>query len=569
MRNSTQRHEKTVPNRASRGFGLTEVMVSTAILGVIIYAAISQQKLASKNAETIHADTTVNDVMRRLITEINDQGTCEANFKSQSQSNTYTSLVNTSGTAIVAVGADYGRSYDTAATGANDPKTTSGEIRLKQIRTLPTSPASNNVMLLRLTFTRKNKNINALYDMINGRDISRDIPINTVMSSGTISTCFGDFNLLARSAIEASCQNDTALTGGQKFASIYQAPGTLTPASDNALFPYGRCVHQNIDPTATCGTGKILRKVDTDANNATIYECADISSACPAGQVITAYKTDGTVECNVVFNTNKVTASSCSPGQVLVKNSSGQIVCTTIDCSGLLPISAFAGFLPSGAAHCAPITTLRNCGTDNYATDIQADGTITCSSAQLTGISCSANAQMRGVDSNGNAYCENFLNPFMCPAGQALKSIDANGNATCAVVHKPLGCSAGYTAHSDVDCLTAPGNQGIAYQNTAAAHCIFGGDTCPSGWSRCNLNGNQYTNSCTDTSETYYCGVSTRYAYPGNNSTIVSGSYINAGKGSVQCVQWTSSPLSGHSCWPNPYAYPPVTFSIQATVGCY
>lgn len=254
--------------------------------------------------------------------------------------------------------------------------------------------------------------------------------------------------------------------------------------------------------------------------------------------------------------------NSCANGQVLVKNTSGAYVCTTIDCSGLTPISAFNGFLPNGSASCAPITTVKSCPADNYTEEILTDGTIKCGSAQITGITCPAGQQLRQIDNNGNAVCWPFVNlPINCPAGQALKSIDANGNWTCATVHKPLRCNTASTVHSDIDCTSQSGS--VEQAGTAGAHCKFNAASCPPGWNRCALYGSQTDNSCTDTTMTYYCAPRTLIAYAPSGNWV----YSNSGQSAVQCVHWSSTPNSGHACYAN-WWYG-VTYSTQQQVGCY
>lgn len=530
---------------SSKGFSLAEVMVSVGFLGIIAVAVMSQQKQSVKSATVVETDVAINDILRTTIGEISDQSTCTANFGGQPQVKTYASLKNSaSNQAFLSENGIYG----SGGTSAAQNTTSSGEVKLKSIKTVQANPVSPYTMILRLSFQRKSTG--GVFNLLD-KEIIRDIPINTVLdASNNITSCFGDYNLLAQSAVESACLKVSAETTTLLHASKYERP--------SAAFPYGRCLHMQQD--VTCDPGKFLKRVYVESDPTTTapvvkYECVNMQNSCTAGQYIKEFKSDGTVVCDYAIKT-------CPAGQLVVRNGAGVYVCKSIDCRGLTPVSAFGGFDANGDQICNPITSLKDCGTDNFAVSVTPGGSINCNPMKVSARDCGPNQRMSGIDSTGTPICTKFITlPINCGGGNALKSIDSNGDAICDVKRVPMACDGGHKNHSQFDCTNAGGT--VINANTPSSRCLFSGySTCPATWSRCSLWGGQATAQCTDTSNTYYCSgnIQTRYAVNGG------GAEVNGPLATTTCYSWNGASNNNKACNPVPYT---TATTIQTSVGCY
>lgn len=531
----------------SSGFGLAESMVAVGIIGVIVTAVISQQKLSNKSVTVLASDTTMNDVVRMTLGEIIDQTSCEANFKGNPKNKVYTSLKNgrTNQDFLVTDGR-----YGVAGTIAEGNKTVLGEVQVSKIETQSIAEDNNPyAMILRITFKRKD-----VGGIFSTKTITRDIPINTVMNGAVIDSCFGDFNLLAQSAVKGACTELATLPSGSAYVSRYVNPDL------SAGIPYGKCVHDPgdtplpTDPMTTCPTGTVITKVEV-ANGKPTYTCGSVESTCPADQYVTGFDdVTGNVKCDYPLPTcpNK--------DQVITRTSSGAYACTKIDCSTRVPVSAFAGFYSDGTIKCNQITQDTPCPS-SYATEVKANGSVTCSTVVINAKTCPAGERVNSVDATGTPVCTKYIVlPFTCASTDVVRSIDSNGNAVCGPKEYPLKCG-GTPVRSSVDCSAAGGSP--ANLTTANSMCYFSGTVCPGVWQRCSSWTKQADATCTDTSNTYYCSGNavTRTASNGNMSPVNS-----AGLASATCYQWQGAPNNNKVC--NPVAQTTVYTSIQY-VGCY
>ncbi|MGZ3787089.1 MAG: type II secretion system protein [Bacteriovorax sp.] len=520
----------------NRGFGLVEAMISVAVIGLITVAVISQQRMAAKSSFNVASDTEINNLTNKVIAEISDQGTCSrvlsgsagnyvGNFGGAPFVNSYTKLIGRGGNDLIVQGATYGSSL--------------GQVIVDSISTRlkpSTSGVDTNEIILTLAFRRKEGG----GTVFSSNDVKREIALNIITLDGTtISSCYGNFDLVIKTAIQLSCQGNS---------SFYDA---------NQNIPYGACVHKN--QTTTCPAGQFLKIVDTDPTTKEIqYTCVDVHNYCTgANQFIKSFNSDGTITCDSVL------IETCAPGQVIVKNSAGVQVCTTIDCRGISPISAFAGFQASGGQVCNQITSLKNCGTDNFATKVNTDGSITCAQQAVSGGSCPVGKRIQGITAAGTIDCQFFINlPMDCGPGNGVTGIDANGDRTCAQVNRPLACNAGWALHTYKQCSAWGGT--ITNPYTPNSMCTFNSASCPGGWFRCESWGTQTTNSCTD-SGTSLCAQPTRYAVPSWGSGV----FQNTTQTSVDCYTWTATTgpyFSPIYCAPH-YWY--TVYSNQTQVGCF
>lgn len=189
MKDFKQKPEFTRYGFSHLGFGLVEVMVSMAILGVVGLAVISQQKLSTKSTLEISSEAEINNIFRRVISEISDEAVCSTtnNFKGKSPTNTLQSALYTStGTIFLQENVNYGQT----GTGANT--TSQGQVRVTDIQTTANGA---NEMILKITFKKKAE---GLLQFSTG-SVTKEIPLNVILdASGNITSCFGNFDQIAK-----------------------------------------------------------------------------------------------------------------------------------------------------------------------------------------------------------------------------------------------------------------------------------------------------------------------------------------------------------------------------------
>ncbi|MDD4973873.1 MAG: hypothetical protein PHY93_05955, partial [Bacteriovorax sp.] len=375
---------------------------------------------------------------------------------------------------------------------------------------------------------------------------------------GVVDYCFANYDLIIKTAIKAAC--GTGYSNSSYYDETYNVP-------------YGGCRHKNTDKI--CPTGQFITAVNVDPSTpagvgSIRYTCTDliapsfVGAACPYGQSVTGYNPDGTANCSLGF-------LNCPAGNVLVKTAAGY-VCTDVDCMkspwDVGAPYAFAGFKADGTAECRQINNIRNCGADNFATNISPNETVTCSPAVVVSSTCAPGYRIQGVDAAGNANCQPFITlPFDCGAGNAVVGFDSTGYRICSPVDRPLACDGTRNLHTYNYCTNNGGQ--IRNYGTPTSQCMFSGATCLAGMTRCNSWGSQIQEQCTDTS-TYFCStmVQTRYATP------TSLAFTNYAQTTNQCVYWAGVAGSG-----NPYSanyhqcqiggWFPAILSKQTEVGCY
>lgn len=526
---------------SSKGFGLAESMVSIGIIGIIVMTVISQQKVSNKSVTALASDTTINDIVRMTLGEITDQSTCEANFKTFSKDKVYLTLKNgrTGQNFLVTDGR-----YGIAGTVVEGNKTVIGEVQVSKIETQHILEDNNPyAMILRLTFKRKD-----VGGIFSSKTVTRDIPINTVMNGAVIGSCFGDFNLLAQSAVKASCVELSTIPAGTSYVSRYVDPDPV------AGFPYGKCVHDPGD--LTCPNGTIFTKVSVAGGKPT-YVCGTIDSSCtdPGKFIVGFNDTTGAPICDYPVPV------CANPDQVLTRSSSGRYVCTKVDCSTVVPVSAFAGFYPDGTIKCNQITQDTPCPS-SYASEVTSSGKVTCSPVTVTAKTCPAGTRINSVDAAGTPICTPYINlPFNCANPLVVRSIDVNGNAVCGQKEYPLKCGGSSPLRSNVDCSNAGGTP--ANLTGTWSQCYFAGTSCPGGWARCSSWTKQADASCTDTSNTFYCNgnIQWRPVSQGGMAEV-----NTTALASTTCYQWQGAPNNNKAC--NPVPQTVVSTSIQY-VGCY
>lgn len=523
------------------GFGLTEAVVSIGVLAILVTGLISQQRLSSKGITTVASETEINNVTKRVFSEVGLLSVCSLseNFGGQYvERSSITSLQNTAGAlttsnTIIKVGDVFGSG--------------NGQIEVTGIKSAfrESSSLSPNEMYLTLSFRKKEGNIiSGVLSKFTTRSVEREIPLNILTdgaSPARVTNCYGNYDLIVKTAVELSCVGN-----GAKY-------------DPTVNLPYGECQHVNT--AITCPAGQYIKRVvappGASANakgTATVsYVCASLENACPNNYFVTGFNSDGSVQCALVYK-------ECGPNKILFKTSSGAYVCTDINCPSL---QAFNGTFnaATGAANCVNIP-VSGCGT-GYATSYNTDGSVTCNTATVNSSGCGVGQRVTGIGLDGNVTCADWFQlPASCPPGYAIDGVDASGYRTCKYIQRPLACDGTRASHNYQDCTNAGGT--IEYKGTGNSMCRFNLATCPAGWSRCYSFGHQTTNACFDASNTGYCdGNRTwRYAVPPGGD----GNWQNNGQGSTGCILWSGYPNTSHACYASTYA---TIYSNQTSVGCY
>ncbi|WP_244946468.1 hypothetical protein [Bacteriovorax stolpii] len=488
--------------------------------------------MSTKSVTEISSEAEINNIFRRVISEISDEAVCSTtnNFLGKNPNNTaQTALYTATGTAFLQENGNYG------LTGTGASTTSQGQIQVTDIRTVANGV---NEMILKVSFQRKGAGLLTFTTPT----VTKELPLNTILdASGNITSCFGNFDQIAKNAVNLACQGNAAK---------YDAP--------TAANPYGTCTHNNLDITNTaagCPDGQYIKAVTTSSGR-TEYTCASLNHACPTGQFVTGYDNAGNVKCGYALK-------PCAAGSVLLKNSAGAYTCTAVDCTIYGIFYAFAGFNANGGIICREIGFQRNCGANNFSRQVNANGDVDCNAMALNARTCPEGQRITGVDSAGTPTCAAFINlPASCNAGEAMRGIDANGNPICDRVYRLMRCNGTGSSHNDKHCTDAGGY--VANMGGSNSMCVFNGSSCPSGWARCSQWGYQYTTSCTDISNTYYCDANrqTRYAVPYGGS----GNWQDQPQNSTTCYSWNGYPNTSHACYAS--AYTSVTTN-QTQVGCY
>ncbi len=555
MSNSNSKLRKSIKKNSSAGFGIAEALVSLGILGVVIVGLLSQQRLSVKSSVNVSSDTEINNVMKRVISEIGIQSVCSiakgtpalpGNFKDRTFADAemldLPKLVRSNGESIIVKNAEYG-----SGQGIVVVENISAKLNTK----------NNHEMLLTIKFKKKvDKTDTNILKRFTATAIEKELPLTVIMKAAPFATqieaCYGNYDLIVKSAIELACQGAGA---------NYRADLNL---------PYGECHHQITDLTGgptpgECPAGMFLKTVAATETTPVTYTCESFQRSCPnPGDFITEFKADGTVSCGKAY-------VQCSPGQVLVKNGSGQLICTTIDCTTpAVPVRAFSGFDGNGVPVCRDIPTDQSCGSTNFATQVNNDGSVVCNKAVVQAGGCGVGQFISGIGPAGNIICSNWINVNSgCPGGYAISGVDANGALQCKLIRRPLACDGTQNLHSYNDCRAWGGTiEGIYGGNS---QCRFNGATCPGGWNRCYAFGHQTTNACADVTNTFYCNTGvTRYAAAGGavgyGPYAADWAYINSGQGATGCYYNYGYPNTGHACYFGQYT---TIYSTQQTVGCY
>nr|BDT30083.1 type II secretion system GspH family protein [Bacteriovorax sp. HI3] len=523
----------------SSGFGLVETAVSVGIIGVIVWGLISQQRLSTKGILNSSSETEINNVTKRVFGEVGLLSVCSLpeNFGNKAVARTLTSLQNTSGAlttanTIIKVGDIYGKG--------------AGQVQISKLESYYRTgeTGSQTEMVLAIYFQKNDQN---LLSKFTTPAVKREIPLNiivdTAVTPNVVTSCYGNYDLIVKTAIELACVGRGA---------FYDATVNL---------PYGECKHNHTNTVNPCTNGMFLKRMDSPAtgavgsekaSGAVTYTCASLENACPNNKFITGFNSDGSVICDLAYK-------ECAPGSILYKLASGQFVCSTLNCPG---VTAFSGkFDPTtGVPICNRIPTAKTCDPGNFANIYNTDGSVECNSATVMAWTCKLNEFVSGIGADGYPICTPFIQlPASCPGGQAISGVNSDGSIRCKPIQRQLSCNGatpaganGYHTYAQCGTVKNPG--------TASSHCEFSGSTCPAGWTRCNLNGYQTAVSCLDTSNTYYCDGYRQWRTAGTTG------YQDANVASTTCYQQTGAPNTNKAC--SLVATHTIT-SQQNTVGCF
>jgi prepilin-type N-terminal cleavage/methylation domain-containing protein len=509
------------------GFSLMEVVVGAALLGVLSTAVVNQLQLANNSKKSSNQQAIINGLTDKIGVELSKQETCSlaANFKGKAITrvfNTGDSIYASDGTtALITVGSSYGRKD---AGGNSAAASDVASVQVSDIRTSQSATDSNQ-MIIDISFT---KQTGVLKTFSLPQKIS--IPISIIKNTITptlIEFCYNDITNSIASAIRLSCQGNT---------STYDS--TKNP-------PYGACI-RNVDNTS-CPANQYIRKIEYDAStgqNIVKRTCAGLNLTCGAGQVISSFNNDGTVNCSYPL-------PNCAPGQLMVKSATGPYIClqTNTGCSGL---NAIKSFNSDGTVTCARFYPPKTC--TGLVTSISPDS-VTCSS-YIKPVTCPEGQWVTGFDASGQAYCGKFYNyPQSCGGGNGATGLDASGNLTCQQLKRRLYCNGTPSTRTYSDCTAAGGT--VYNYGTTNAYCHLNASSCTGAFIPCLDYRSRGSASCTDTHSNCPTAVRSYYEPAMAFSNPVHATY-------VQCRNYVS--YGRYACTHT--TYPPVHTPIYE-VGCY
>lgn len=507
---------RTKLNRQS-GFTLIEIVVATALVGVLATAIINQLRLVAVSKRDANESAIINGLADRLAVELSKRNTCTTlnAFAGKSLTNTLTNIVDSEGLTIVSVGATYGKKATVGGiTQSSSSASDVASVKVSTIKTAPDPGGDPNKMILTVTFS-KQQGIAAAFTA----PAKIDLPITVTLDTNSkITFCYSDITNSIISAIRLSCQGNGAYIDS-----------TANP-------PYGACLHlaNNASDVASssanasaCPAGQYIKKVElassaTPAGNRFQYTCAAISlPSCPANQVITQVNADGTLSCGYPF-------PNCGAGQMMVMSSSGNYVClnTDVGCSSLYAIK---GFTDTGVT-CALYYPPKTC--TGLVTSVS-PGSVTCS-AYVKPVTCPTGQFVSSVDVNGQPVCSNWINyPQTCPAGQAVYAIDTNGNILCQNLDRHTSCGGTVSTTNTFSGCYAAGGTVMNRDGGTNSFCQFNQSSCPAGWNFCPSWRYTTNANCTDTNSSCAYSVQTRWAY-GSNAFVNNASY----PATTNCYYW-------------------------------
>ncbi|MBC7427779.1 MAG: prepilin-type N-terminal cleavage/methylation domain-containing protein [Bacteriovorax sp.] len=510
------------------GFTLVEVLVASALLGVLSLAVINQMQLVSTSKREANEDAIINGITDRLATELSRRATCNANFKNK------TITTATPGLAIASL-IDSESSVIIATSGVPSFKgkiisgvsVSAANVDSVQVDTIYArqNPADLNEMLLTVNFKKKR---GIVASFVPAAKI--ELPLTIIQTGGVISECYNDITNSIASAIRLSCRGNTA----------YYNPLLNTP--------FGAC-ERTVQATS-CPAGKFLKKIYYGSNQIK-YDCFALQSACGANQFITGFNTDGSVSCGYPL-------PNCAAGQMMIMNSAGKYIClnTNTGCSGLYAVKSFNA---DGTVTCSQFYPLRTCA--GLVTNIGPAG-ITCS-ANVIPITCPTGQFVSNMSSTGVPSCSPFITyPYNCPANQAAYGVDASGNLLCQTMTRKLSCGGGVSP-GGLTFLNCQGDGGTVMNRDGGTNsfCQFNAASCPGGYTQCQNYRYTTDTQCTDSNSACSYSVQTRYLSGSNVFTTP------VTPGTVSCYYWARN--SGpwvYSC--SQYAGPTGTTPV-VQVGCY
>jgi prepilin-type N-terminal cleavage/methylation domain-containing protein len=518
------------------GFTLMEVMVASALIGVLAVALSNQSQLVFNSKRDSSAQTVLNGLVDRVSFELSRKETCSNanNFGGKAIARVFASgesiFAGDGTTPIITVGGEYGHKDVTTSSA-----TSSNVIKVSAIET-KVNPDDSNQMIIEITFNKRRGAMSVFNSLIG---IKERIPITIFKNAITptvIDFCYNDLTNAIATAIRMSCNGNT---------SYYDS-------TQNA--PYGQCLH-NVDNTSCYNVtipstrNKFINRLEYDSTqHKLVRTCGGLQTSCPiSGQVVTGFNIDGTVICDYPL-------PKCAAGQLMVKNgSSYSCLNNTAGCSGLYGIRSISG---SGVV-CAPFFPPQTC--TGLVQSTSPTG-MTCSTF-VKNVNCGVGEFVSSFDSSGNGICTRFINyPFSCPANYGAVGVLPNGDLNCQELTRRTMCNGSYspTAKTQKDCTNAGGTVVSGYCKMNAVS-----NACPSGWTQCLAYRQTQSATCTDTNSA--CTNSTMQTH------TVSGALYNnpVNQQTVTCDHWARN--SGpwvRSCTKVVGGGPTATTPVQI-VGCY
>ncbi|MDD4973872.1 MAG: prepilin-type N-terminal cleavage/methylation domain-containing protein [Bacteriovorax sp.] len=411
--------------KSTKGFSLAEIMIATAIAGVIGLVGYSALKSSNQAGHIKIVDNEVNHLKNLLIGNLADPATCANNFKNQAAANP--DIPNLKIKDPTKYFLERGQSYGDKAS-----DTSPGIVSITNISTVR-SGATVDRFIVKVDYS-----LRVIGKPGKTKNLSFQAEVFAKFSAdgldATIKDCFLDVAGMIRTAVKYSCRGDYDNTLDQNIESgaHYYEPG---------LGSFGECHHDitlqdssgtpiggspMTGPSQSCPLHEFISQ-STSITGVVTFKCTKYPSVapltCPAWWYAKSFNNLGEPDCH------KLSEFVPSGNLVATGVSAGLGVFTPISV-GAMSCGADQVLRRLSPKTCAPKLIAKSCPANQYIQDVAADGTLTCVSFVKKSPVCPAGQYLASMTASGNATCLPLTINASCPAGYLLSGADSNGNAT-------------------------------------------------------------------------------------------------------------------------------------------
>ncbi|MGZ3787088.1 MAG: pilus assembly FimT family protein [Bacteriovorax sp.] len=395
----------------NRGFTLAEMMVATAIAGVIATIVVSSLKYSTQTINRGLITSEESGLKNAIIQNMSNPTACANTFGGQVFSRSDFDLKDSHGNIFVSKSPPYNSFGETAVRKF---------LTVTSITSAPT-PGSSNSLTLTVTYV-----LDAGFTP-GKKQLTKTFSVNIFMvknivggvATGTVKDCFADVSAMIIAAVKNACLSSAG------NAAVYE--------TEVVFPPYGRCIHTpqvlkedaNPAPAGLCPAGQFLVASTSDANGLVTYQCKRFLTApCPANQYLNGIDTSGNPMCKdfiTLFTNGMALSYNGTSYQSINLNCGTDMVLRYVDASG--------------APHCVPKVIIQTCPAGQYISDVDASGNVTCSyfTKKTAGV-CPAGQYLTAINSDGSVPaggCADLSIPASCPTNWVVRGADSSGNAIC------------------------------------------------------------------------------------------------------------------------------------------